>query len=90
MCSIVCKWTHVHSPKEKNHWDVSYFREIGLEDCLSKIGSSFSYPSEYDWISPMAAEQLGLHPKVKVGYSLIDAHSGVLGMLGCEAKGVCQ
>jgi FGGY-family pentulose kinase len=89
ICSIVCKWTHINSPVEGgNYWDSSYFREIGLEDVLPKIGSTFSFPGgqDSDTLCPQAVEELGLHSKVKVGYSMIDADSGVLGMVGCKIK----
>jgi len=86
VCTVVCKWTHVNSPNG-NHWDESYFRLIGLEDALPKIGNEFSFPSDSDMICPEAAKELGLGKEVKVGFSMIDAHSGVLGMLGCTVKG---
>ncbi|CAG7673191.1 unnamed protein product [Allacma fusca] len=83
VCCLGCKWTFVNSPTGSS-WDESYFREIGIEDVLPKIGVTISFPGDTDQISLDAAATLGLSRFTKVGFSMIDAHSGVLGMLGCH------
>ncbi|ODM95892.1 FGGY carbohydrate kinase domain-containing protein [Orchesella cincta] len=82
VCCIVCKWTHVNE-EGQNFWDESYFSKVGLTDALPKIGNTFSFPGDSVQISAEAAKELGLGSGVKVGFSQIDAHSGVLGMIGC-------
>ncbi|CAL8072387.1 unnamed protein product [Orchesella dallaii] len=82
VCCIVCKWTHVNE-EGKNYWDESYFSQVGLTDALPKIGNTFSFPGDSVQISAEAAKELGLGTNVKIGFSQIDAHSGVLGMIGC-------
>jgi FGGY-family pentulose kinase len=86
ICTVVCKWTHINAPAG-NQWDKSYFDLIDLTDALPKIGNEFSFPSDSDLISEGTALQLGIGQEVKVGFSMIDAHSGVLGMLGCQVEG---
>lgn len=82
VCCIVCKWTHVNQPG-KNYWDESYFTRVGLADALPKLGDTFSFPGDSTTISPETAKELGLRPDVKVGFSMIDAHAGALGMISC-------
>lgn len=82
VCCIVCKWTHVNKP-ETNYWDKTYFSQVGLSDAMSKLGDSFSFPGDSTPISAETAKELGLNTNVKVGFSMIDAHAGALGMIGC-------
>ena len=35
-----------------------------------------------------AAKELGLLPGTAVGTSIVDAHAGGLGLLGCQAEGI--
>jgi len=86
VCCLGCKWTFVNSPTE-SHWEESYFNQIGIADALPKIGNTISFPGDSDQISPDAAQALGLSKKTKVGFSMIDAHSGVLGMIGAHPEG---
>ena len=86
VCCICCKWTFVNSPRESS-WDASYFKQIGIEDALPKIGSTISFPGDSDQISIQSATELGLSRFAKVGFSMIDAHSGVLGMIACHNEG---
>lgn len=82
VCCIVCKWCH-RNEETGNYWDESYFNQIGLSDAIPKIGDTFSFPGDTGPICPSVAKELGLRDDVKVGFSQIDAHSGVLGMIGC-------
>ena len=44
LCSLVCAWMY-QADCERSEWDVSFFREVGLDDLLlencSKIGVSY-------------------------------------------------
>jgi len=88
ICSLVCKWTFVNEPCGKCTWEKTYFEEIGLAESLDKFGNSVSFPGDSDLISKDAAAQLGLNCGTKVGFSMVDAHSGVLGMIACKSDAI--
>nr|CAD7426461.1 unnamed protein product [Timema monikensis] len=94
LCSLVCKWTFQADPKGYTGWSKSYFEEIGLSDLAAnnwhKIGSHWKKPGCLvgSGLSELAAQELGLDPGTPVGTSMIDAHAGGLGMIGCLAEGV--
>nr|CAD7461592.1 unnamed protein product [Timema tahoe] len=94
LCSLVCKWTFQADPKGYTGWSKSFFEEIGLSDLASnnwhKIGSHWQEPGRLvgSGLSDLAARELGLDPGTPVGTSMIDAHAGGLGMIGCLAEGV--
>ncbi|PSN39166.1 FGGY carbohydrate kinase domain-containing protein [Blattella germanica] len=77
-----------------NGWDEKYFNQIGLSDLMEnnwkKIGTVVKEPGSPcgSGISPEAAKELGLVPGTPVGTSIIDAHAGGLGMIGCSAGSV--
>ncbi|GFR93456.1 FGGY carbohydrate kinase domain-containing protein [Elysia marginata] len=89
MCSVVCKWSYSAVTQSAMGWDESFFKQIGLEelahDDFSKIGKDIQTPGSAvgSGLSPQAAQELGLLPGTPVGTSLIDAHAGALGCLGC-------
>lgn len=68
-------------------------REIGLEDLIdgnfAKIGNKIQIPGVPvgDGLSLKAAEELNLLPGIPVGTSIIDAHAGGLGLIGCSIEG---
>lgn len=90
LCSLVCKWNYVASP-EKNGWDFDFYTRIGLEDVAKnnwrRIGSEVKIPGEAvgSGLSKLAARELDLLEGTPVGASIIDAHAGGLGMLGCDS-----
>jgi len=88
ICCLACKWNYVHTQNGgQGHWDGSYLEELGLESSMEKFGSEISFPGpSSEQISSIAAQELGLSEETIIGFSLIDAHSGVLGMIGCELK----
>jgi ribulose kinase len=96
LCSVVCKWTYEAHPSGNKGWNENYFRQIGLLDLMEqnwkKIGSVVKEPGSPcgNGLSEQAAEELGLQCGTPVGTSIIDAHAGGLGMLGCTADSVCQ
>ncbi|XP_049858040.1 FGGY carbohydrate kinase domain-containing protein isoform X1 [Schistocerca gregaria] len=96
LCSLVCKWTYQVQADGMGSWSSRYFTEIGLDDLITdnwrKIGSEVKPPGapSGNGLSRRAAADLGLLPGTAVGTSMIDAHAGGLGMIGCSADGVSQ
>jgi FGGY-family pentulose kinase len=96
LCSVVCKWTYEAHPSVNKGWNEDFFRQIGLLDLMEqnwkKIGSVVKEPGSPcgNGLSEQAAEELGLQCGTPVGTSIIDAHAGGLGMIGCTAGSVCQ
>ncbi|XP_043273293.1 FGGY carbohydrate kinase domain-containing protein isoform X2 [Venturia canescens] len=94
LCSLVCKWNYRASPDAKNRWDFDFFDQIGLsslkDDHWRRIGNVVKLPGEAvgSGLSAKAAAELELWEGMPVGCSLIDAHAGALGMLGCRAPGI--
>lgn len=92
----MCKWTYEAHPSGNKGWNADYFRQIGLLDLMEqnwkKIGSVVKEPGSPcgNGLSKEAAEELGLRCGTPVGTSIIDAHAGGLGMIGCTADSVCQ
>ncbi|KAK9877012.1 hypothetical protein WA026_016039 [Henosepilachna vigintioctopunctata] len=92
LCSLVCKWTYEVSKDGKRNWNSSYFRDIGLgdleEDNWRKIGSKTQPPGHPvgAGLSEQAARELELIPGTPVGTSMIDAHAGGLGLMGCSVE----
>lgn len=68
--------------------------QIGLEDLIEnnfgKIGSKLESPGAPigKGLSQSAAEELGLLAGTPVGVSIIDAHAGGLGLIGCSIEGL--
>ncbi|XP_001601900.1 FGGY carbohydrate kinase domain-containing protein [Nasonia vitripennis] len=94
LCSLVCKWNFSAGPNGDNHWCADFFDEIGLSDLQSnnwkKIGQDVKPPGHPVGLglTARAAEELDLLEGTPVGTSIIDAHAGGLGMLGCSAPQV--
>jgi len=99
LCSTVCKWTYMGHldpdvPESVGRWDGSYFRQVGLGDLVdegySRIGGIVRPMGEAvgKGLSEKAAGELGLRPGTAVGVSIIDAHTGGLGVLGAKIDGV--
>lgn len=78
------------------NWCKKFFSDVGLDDLMannwSKIGSLVQSPGSPcgDGLTVEAANELGLLPGTAVGSSMIDAHAGGLGMIGCAADSVSQ
>ncbi|XP_043498737.1 FGGY carbohydrate kinase domain-containing protein isoform X1 [Polistes fuscatus] len=95
LCSLVCKWNYYAEPGVNNSgWKEDFFNQIGLQDLKdnnwSKLGNVIKAPGEPvgKGLSAKAALELGLLEGTAVGTSLIDAHAGGLGMIGCSAPGI--
>lgn len=93
---MVCKWTYeiLDANNNTSQWNPSYFKQTCLEDLLQngghKIGKVVKSPGESvgNGLHPLVAAELGLVPHMPVGASIIDAHSGGLGLIGCQVDGV--
>ncbi|XP_044755227.1 FGGY carbohydrate kinase domain-containing protein [Coccinella septempunctata] len=94
LCSLVCKWTYEASEDGSHKWNPSYFQQIGLDDLETnnwkKIGSFVQNPGSAvnNGLCKKAAEELGLKIGTPIGTSMIDAHAGALGMIGCSINGL--
>ncbi|XP_065174309.1 FGGY carbohydrate kinase domain-containing protein-like [Atheta coriaria] len=96
LCSLVCKWTYeiLDANNNTSQWNPSYFKQTCLEDLLQngghKIGKVVKSPGESvgNGLHPLVAAELDLVPHMPVGASIIDAHSGGLGLIGCQVDGV--
>ncbi|XP_060530656.1 FGGY carbohydrate kinase domain-containing protein [Cylas formicarius] len=93
-CSLVCKWTYEMNVHGVENWNESFFEAIGLEDLAHdnwrKIGSTVLPPGTPvgQGLSEKGAKELGLLVGTPVGTSMIDAHAGGLGLIGCRADNI--
>ncbi|XP_043254731.1 FGGY carbohydrate kinase domain-containing protein [Colletes gigas] len=93
LCSLVCKWNYSASPDGNNKWNEEFFDQIHLNDLKKdkwrKIGNDVKTPGDPidQGLSVKGASDLGLLKGTAVGTSLIDAHAGGLGMIGCSVPG---
>ncbi|BES97658.1 FGGY family of carbohydrate kinases, C-terminal domain [Nesidiocoris tenuis] len=90
LCSVVCKWMFDASP-DTQRWSKELLSRLDMNDLLDhdchKIGSEIKSPGSPcgEGLSPLAARDLDLLPGTPVGTSIIDAHAGGLGLIGCRA-----
>lgn len=93
LCSLVCKWNYECSLDGKQGWNMSFLREIGLEDLaekdFKKIGNKVLMPGDKcGGLTGEVAKLLGLQPNTPVATSIIDAHAGGLGMIGTHGEDI--
>ena len=88
---MVCKWNYgVERDGRVTGWNDHFLSDIGLSELCEadhvRIGSRVEAPGEAvgSGLSEAAARELGLERGTAVSTSLIDAHAGALGMLGCS------
>jgi FGGY-family pentulose kinase len=92
LCSLVCKWTYEITTDGGQGWNLRYFQDIGLGDLQennwNKIGNVVLPPGTPvgEGLSARAASELGLKVGTPVGTSIIDAHAGGLGLVGCRVS----
>lgn len=85
VCSVTCKWNF---DAINMSWSGDFLDKIGLSELkqnnYEKIGSNILFPGDPvpGNLSVQAAEELGLFPGIAVGTSMIDAHSGAIGLIG--------
>ena len=79
VCTLVCKWGWL---AEMRDWEEKLLVDFGLEDLKSKTQGVVKLPGEaIGHISESFSKSTGLDKSVSVSASLIDAHSGALGVL---------
>ena len=82
-CTLTCKWAYLgHEPEP---WPADLHRAIDMQDSLERTGAratATAVGAEIARLSTEAADELGLHTDCVVAAGLIDAHAGVLGVLG--------
>ncbi|GBG32035.1 FGGY carbohydrate kinase domain-containing protein [Hondaea fermentalgiana] len=85
-CSLVCKWVY---DAVNDEWNRDLLSAVGLESLLDeeqarRLGQKALRPGTPvpGGLCRAAAADMGLPEGLPVGTSLIDAHSGALGMLG--------
>ncbi|XP_061173528.1 FGGY carbohydrate kinase domain-containing protein-like isoform X2 [Saccostrea echinata] len=92
LCSLVCKWSYHADNKGIQGWNQDFYRTIGLEDLLQddakKIGTKVQSPGTPcgSGLCDSVAIAMGLKAGTPVGTSIVDAHAGVLGCVGCIPK----
>jgi FGGY-family pentulose kinase len=87
-CTVTCKWTYL--AHERPGWQRDFFAAMGLEDLLERGAlpeAASPIGADLGPLSAEAAGELGLTAWCRVGVGLIDAHAGVLGVLGRLAAG---
>ncbi|XP_062582130.1 FGGY carbohydrate kinase domain-containing protein-like [Saccostrea cucullata] len=92
LCSLVCKWSYHADNRGNPRWDQDFYKTIGLEDLLEddvkKIGTKVQSPGILcgSGLCDSVAIAMGLKMGTPVGTSIVDAHAGVLGCVGCIPK----
>jgi FGGY-family pentulose kinase len=89
LCTVVCKWTYLGHERKFGRWDMSFFKQVGLEDLFDngKAGASVRPMGTFAGsLTADAARALGLAPGTAVGVGIIDAHAGGVGVLGSALK----
>jgi FGGY-family pentulose kinase len=88
LCTLVCKWTYLGHEGEGGSWDMSFFRQIDLNDLFEgdRVGTIVApVGSRAGLLTAEAAAHLGLDQGTAVGVGIIDAHAGGIGSLGMHA-----
>jgi FGGY-family pentulose kinase len=87
-CTVTCKWTYL--AHERPGWQRDFFAAMGLGDLLEKgqlPDAASPVGADLGPLGRDAAAELGLTAACRVGVGLIDAHAGVLGVVGRLAAG---
>lgn len=86
-CTLTSKWTYLGH--ETPGWQPDFLAQVGLDDLLERGRlPAVASPIGQDLgpLTEMAAAELSLTTSCRVGAGLIDAHAGVLGLLGGHLK----
>jgi FGGY-family pentulose kinase len=89
LCTVVCKWTYLGHEGKHGRWDMSFFKQVGLEDLFEngRVGASVRPMGTFAGrLNKQAARELGLREGTAVGVGIIDAHAGGIGVLGPSFK----
>ncbi|MGI9500483.1 MAG: FGGY family carbohydrate kinase, partial [Geminicoccaceae bacterium] len=82
-CTLTSKWTYLGH--ETPSWQTDFLAEVDLDDLLERGRlPAVASPVGHDLgpLTDLAASDLGLTTDCRVGVGMIDAHAGVLGLLG--------
>jgi FGGY-family pentulose kinase len=85
-CTLTCKWTYLNH--ESSGWQRGFLDEIGLGDLLERGRLPMTAKPVGHDLGPLtasAADDLAVTTACRVGAGLIDAHAGILGLLGNSA-----
>ncbi len=85
VCTLACKWTYL---PDAGGWQRDFFDRIGLEDMRQQGGLPFEATpagTRVGVLTPSAAQELGLTPACVVSTGMIDAYSGMIGVVGVHA-----
>lgn len=85
-CTLVSKWTYL--AHEQTGWSHDFFEKVGIPDMLEKGHlPEVATPIGQDLgpLTEQAAASLGLTARCRVGAGMIDAHAGMLGVLGASS-----
>jgi len=84
--SLACKW--LWNGDGQGGWPGAFLRQVGLGDLVERAGlppAPVPPGSDLGPLAPAAAEALGLTTATRVAAGAIDAHAGLLGVLGAGA-----
>jgi D-ribulokinase len=84
-CTVVCKWTYLGHEGDGGAWDMSFFKQIGLDDLFQggRAGRRVApIGSRAGTLTAATAAELGLAEGTAVAVGIIDAHAGGIGVLG--------
>lgn len=96
LCSLVCKWSYQADSLGTREWNQDFYKTIGLEDLLinnaTKIGKNIQSPGAPcgSGLCDSVAMAMGLNAGTPVGTSIVDAHAGVIGSVGCVPKATTE
>jgi len=81
-CTLTCKWTYL---PQQGGWQRDFFEAVGIPDMLERGGLPDDVSAIGADLGPLtteAARGLGLTTACRVATGMIDAHAGMLGLLG--------
>ena len=82
-CTLATKWTYV--AHQEAGWKEDFLRQVGLEDMLARAAlpqRASPVGADLGPLTALAAEQLGLTTRCRVGAGVVDAYAGALAELG--------
>lgn len=89
-CTLTCKWAY--RGDKTPGWYTDFLDDVGLDDLLERgrlPTSASAIGKDLGPVTDAAADDLGLTTNCRVGVGLIDAHAGVLGLLGGSIDNDC-